>query len=385
MTDNDFTRGLSNDPRTGAMPRIPHLHDEGHNDAETQSNAVEQLRSNAQNLEETLIGGKRVLKRKQVAQLAGVPLHSVRKFWRSLGLPQIPEDRIAYTVEDVAAVSEISEIVDSSLLDEDTVLALARAIGQTTDRLVVWQMESLVEYLVDAKGLSESEARAVALPLLEQLLEPLENVLLYSWKHNMANVIGRLNLNVAEGLAMDNRSGWFDSAMPLARAVGFVDLVSYTRLSQQLEPKQLAFLVKRFQDIAYTIIATGGGRVIKTVGDEVYFAAETPLAGAEISTRLMEVITEDEMLPRARVGFAWGKVLSRLGDIFGSTVNLAARLTAIADPGAIVTDLETARIIERTDAYVFSNRRAMNLQGLGEVQILDMKRGTAEPLNIELS
>lgn len=344
-----------------------------------------QLRTNALNLEEALIGGKRVLTRREVAQLSQVSTYSARKFWRALGLPQVPEDKVAYTMHDVAVISQVAELVDTGVLDEDTALSLVRAIGHTTDRLVVWQMETLVEFLVDAKGMSEKEARTVVMPLLEQILDPLENLLLYSWKHNMANVLSRLNVNVGDGLAMENRSGWYDSSMPLARAVGFADLVSYTRLSQQMEPKQLAKLVKKFQDLSYAIVATGGGRVIKTVGDEVYYAAETPHAGAEISMSLLERISSDPDLPDARVGFAWGKVLSRLGDIFGSTVNLAARLTGLTEPGTVLTDLDTASILQRTDDYVFSNRHTVTLQGLGTVQVLEMSRGAARAIDLDLT
>ena len=161
--------------------------------------------------------------------------------------------------------------------------------------------------------------------------------------------------------------------------------MSYTRLSQQMEPRQLAYMVKRFQDVAYAVVATGGGRIIKTVGDEVFFAAQTPHAGAEIALRLQEEIRDDVQLPKARVGFAWGRVLSRLGDVFGSTVNLAARLTAVADPGTVVTDRDTAQIIERTDDYEFRACGGLNLQGLGEVAVMEMSRGTAEPLTMELS
>ena len=193
-----------------------------------------------------------------------------------------------------------------------------------------------------------------------------------------------MNVNVAEGLAIENQHGWYDSQMPLARAVGFVDLVSYTRLSQKLEPKQLAYLVKRFQDVVFNVVATGNGRVIKTVGDEVFFIAETPQAGAEIALSIRDLIIADNDLPQARLGLSWGRVLSRLGDVFGTTVNLAARLTAIGEPGTVVTDRETARILERSGEYVFSDRQTTNLQGLGEISMFQMDRGTAESLDLSM-
>lgn len=377
--ENDFASGLADDPRTTELPRIL---DEREREAAEET--VYELRSAAQRLEEQLLGGKRVLNRKEVAGIAGVSTVSARKFWRTLGLARVPPDEVAYTVRDAEALAALSGVVDSDVLDEPTALSLIRAIGQTTDRLVVWQMETLVEYLTDTKGMSDAEARRAALDLFDAIVDPLEDVLVYSWKRNLAGALGRLNVNVADGLAMANRQGWYDSSMPLARAIGFADLVSYTRLSQQMEPKQLAFMVKRFQDLVYNIVATGGGRVIKTVGDEVFFAAETPHAGAEIALTVQEAIIDDVLLPRARVGFAWGKVLSRLGDIFGSTVNLASRLTAVADPGTVVTDWDTAQIIQRTDDYRFSSSATLTLQGLGEVTVLRMERGTAEPLPLDI-
>ncbi|MBD8021787.1 adenylate/guanylate cyclase domain-containing protein [Brevibacterium gallinarum] len=342
------------------------------------------LRSAAQKLEESLLGGKRVLTRKEVAQLAGVSTVAARKFWRALGMARVPEGQTAFTVEDAKALREIASVVDTGVLDEATVLSLARAIGQTSDRLVVWQMETLVEYLSDTRGLEETEARQQAIELFESSIKPLERVLVYAWRRNLAGALGRMNVNVAEGLAIENRQGWYDSQMPLARSVGFVDLVSYTRLSQRLEPKQLAFLVKRFQDIVFNVVATGNGRVIKTVGDEVFFVAETPQAGAEIALTIRDLIISDQELPQARLGLAWGRVLSRLGDVFGSTVNLAARLTAIGEPGTVATDWETARILERSGEYVFSNRQTITLQGLGEISMFQMDRGTAESLDLSM-
>ncbi|MCL7660393.1 hypothetical protein M8360_33955, partial [Klebsiella pneumoniae] len=81
--------------------------------------------------------------------------------------------------------------------------SLARAIGQTTDRLVVWQMETLVEFLTEEKGLTDPEARRDALAVVEEMIDPLQKMLTYSWRRNLADVMGRLNVNVSDGLAID--------------------------------------------------------------------------------------------------------------------------------------------------------------------------------------
>ena len=48
----------------------------------------------------------------------------------------------------------------------------------------------------------------------------------------------------------------------------------------------------------------------------------------------------------------WGRILSRLGDIYGPTVNLAARLTALADPGTVLVDSMTAAALEQDERFV---------------------------------
>lgn len=371
----DFFGGLHEDPRTAAMQIL---------DDADEDDTVYETRSAAERLEEILLDGKRVLDRREAAKLGGISTVSARKMWRALGMSQTDGSEKAYTVSDAHALRMWAKPVADGLIDQSTALSLARAIGQTTDRLVVWQMETLVDFLTEEEGLTDPEARRDALQLVEDMVDPLQKMLTYSWRRNLAEVMGRLNVNVSDGLAIDNRQGWYDSSMPLARAVGFIDLVSYTRLSQKMEPRQLANLVQEFQGMAYNIVATGGGRVIKTVGDEVFFAAETPMGGAEIAMTLMERVTAAEDLPQARVGFVWGRVLSRLGDIFGSSVNLAARLTAVADPGTIFTDEDTARVLSTSDAYVFERRESLSLQGLGETGIGEMKRGTAARMQLDL-
>ena len=380
--DEDFFSGLREDPRTTALPIIDE--DDLDEDAPDFDNTIYETRTAAQRLEEILLDGKRVLDRREAAKLGGISTVSARKMWRALGMSQAKPDDKAYTVSDAHALRIWAKPVADGLIDQTTALSLARAIGQTTDRLVVWQMETLVEFLTEEKGLTDPEARRDALAVVEEMIDPLQKMLTYSWRRNLADVMGRLNVNVSDGLAIDNRQGWYDSSMPLARAVGFIDLVSFTRLSQKMEPRQLADMVQEFQGMAYNIVATGGGRVIKTVGDEVFFAASTPLAGAEIAMTLMERVTAADDLPQARVGFVWGRVLSRLGDIFGSSVNLAARLTAVADPGTIFTDEETARVLSASDDYVFEPRDSISLHGLGETSIGEMKRGTAAQMRLDL-
>src|SRR6185503_9537109 len=57
-------------------------------------------------------------------------------------------------------------------------------------------------------------------------------------------------------------------------AVGFVDLVGYTALAEELEDESLAELVQRFVDLAHDTVVRAGGRIVKTIGDEVMFVTD---------------------------------------------------------------------------------------------------------------
>ena len=75
---------------------------------------------------------------------------------------------------------------------------------------------------------------------------------------------------------------------------------------------------------------------MKYIGDEVMFLAPEILSAAEVATELLLRVADDPVLESARAGVAYGSVLSRDGDYFGSTVNLAARLVDKAKPGSVL-------------------------------------------------
>jgi adenylate cyclase len=343
-------------------------------------------RSAAKALEATLLGGERKLRRREVAAGAGVSLLSARKLWRALGFPNVGDEEVAYTERDQAALSAIVDLVRAGKLTEQAAISMTRAIGQMTDRMVVWQVEALVEDMVAEQGLSDPAARKLVVSVLPSLIDTLEEVLVYSWRRQLNAGVQRLAVRAEAGLraSEEGREGdEDDSPLPLARAVGFADLVSYTSLSRRMNEKTLARLVQRFENKCAEIISVGGGRLVKTVGDEVLYIAETPAAGAEISLALAEAFTKDEILPEARVSMVWGRILSRLGDIYGPTVNLAARLTALAEPGTVLIDAMTAAALGQDERFVLVPQDAENVRGFGEIHPVVLARGTGRGLVLD--
>lgn len=323
--------------------------------------------------EERVLGAPRRLRAREVAAAAGVSTHSARRFWRALGLPVVDGDQVAFTQADVEALRTISRLVREELVDEATAQALVRAIGRSTDRMASWQVQLLGEDL----GATPSEAgdppatTAVSRvedlsPILAEAFEPL---VAYAWRRHLASAIRRFVTDAAP-----------DTSVPtMRRSVCFADLVSFTRLVRRLPQRELSGVVQRFETVTGDLITAHGGRVIKTMGDEVLFVAWPPRVAAEIALQIADQITADPMLPDVRVGMATGDVLARLGDVFGTTVNLASRITALAQPGAVLCDEATATALEGEPRLACTPLRRRSVKGLGQVLPWLLTWETAQP------
>ncbi|MDQ1290180.1 MAG: adenylate/guanylate cyclase protein [Actinomycetota bacterium] len=328
----------------------------------------------ANNLQLRLLGGPRRWRRREVARAVGVSLLSARKLWRALGFANVTDADVAFTDADAEALSRVANLVREGLIDEPTATVLARALGQTTDRLVSWHTEALMDHLSNTVGNREGKNPEILVEQLGQLAGELEQLLVYSWRRQFAAVVAR----IAE---TPNGAGNVSSGV---LTVGFADLVSYTRLSQRLQQRDLGILVQRFEGLASDVVTAGGGRVIKTVGDEVLFTADDAVSGAVIALSLSEQMAVDDVVPDVRVGLAHGLVLRSLGDVYGPTVNLASRLTGLAQPGTVITDPSTGAALARNPDLVLVPQRARQIRGIGQLQPLLVARATPNAPLIDL-
>lgn len=312
------------------------------------------------NVEEILLGEPLEYTIDEVAKSSGITEAYGMRIWAALGFPTPPLDAIAFTEEDIKAMIEIRELLGHEYVDEEMVVELARGVGQTMGRLASWLgevwLQRLAEHLVEPGQPVTEEIVGQALAASAELRPRFEQLLLRGWRRQLSAAGMRVLTSTAAATA--------DPAAGTALlAVGFADIVSFTRLSRSLAGPELATLVGGFETITASIIAELGGRVIKTLGDEVLFTAPDAATGAEIALRIAE--RSGAEFPKVRVGMAFGEVILRLGDVFGTPVNLAARLTSIAYPGTVVIDSGLTHALDASFERV--SLRARPLQGLGRV------------------
>ncbi|MEO8851522.1 MAG: adenylate/guanylate cyclase domain-containing protein, partial [Allobranchiibius sp.] len=149
---------------------------------------------------------------------------------------------------------------------------------------------------------------------------------------------------------------------------------NFTQLVRQLNERELAQLVLRFESLASDIVGIHGGAVVKTIGDEVLFTHTSVEGAVDIAFDLRAASEADDLMPTMRVGMARGRVLARLGDIYGTTVNRASRLTGYAKPGKILVDQDVMDgLPDAADVHV-RRKKQVDLSGIGVVDAYVIER-----------
>lgn len=326
------------------------------------------LSESAKAVERRLLGAERELRRREVSGAVGTSLLSARKFWRALGFPNVGDAAQAFTEADVEALRAMVGLVRDGVIDEETALGLTRAMGRTADRLANWQIQLVAESLTEEDHAApDVEVAQQVGVVLAEVLERTEPLLTYAWRRHLASAAARM-ISDAEADA---------GAHPgPVRTVGFADLVSFTRIVRRASERELAGLVQRFEATTSDIVSAHGGRVVKTVGDEVLFVSTSTPAAGGIALDIAEAMAEDEVLPDVRVGMATGPVVARLGDVFGTTVNRASRLTGIAAPGTVLVDETTAARLGAASGFEVAPLHRRTLRGIGAVTPAVLRRST---------
>jgi adenylate cyclase len=125
-------------------------------------------------------------------------------------------------------------------------------------------------------------------------------------------------------------------------AVGFVDLVGSTSWAERLSLRDQSLALAGFESTTWSSAVLAGGRVVKMIGDEVFFAAPSVAIACRIALDGCGAVGRDPLLPAARGAVGYGLVTPREGDYFGPLVNVVSRLVKVAEPGAVVLTADAA-------------------------------------------
>jgi adenylate cyclase len=283
----------------------------------------------------------------------GVDEETARALWRAMGFALVPDDEPAFTDADQEALEVSARLFDRAGMDRSVVLQQARSMGQAVARIASSHQDVIAE-IADHPDIVRAAAESIT--LAEEALPALDRLLVYMYRRHLAAAIEQrmLMTRTEEGA--------------VGMSVGFADMVRYTSLSQELPARELASLIERFNAATSDVVSQGGGRIIKTIGDEVMFATHEPGSAASVALTLLDVVSEEKDLPPLKVGIAGGDVITREGDVFGPPVNLASRLVAIAKPDSVLVDPATADALSGDERFHLAAVGKRYLKGLGQVR-----------------
>jgi class 3 adenylate cyclase len=161
----------------------------------------------------------------------------------------------------------------------------------------------------------------------------------------------------------------------------FSDVAGSTHLYEVLGDRAALAAVERCLDLASRTAAACGGTVIRTIGDELMIRFAEAGAMCEAAVAMQRSMAawpplstpQGEIKLRLRIGFEFGPVLVTSADVFGTTVNMAARMVGFARAGQIITTGACAARLSPVHGACTRSLDRFPVKGLSEeVQIVEV-------------
>jgi adenylate cyclase len=277
----------------------------------------------------------------EAAGKAGLTVEDVQRLTLAIGRPVADPGQRAFTPADVEVFGMFNAAAE--LFGEEPLLQFMRVVGSSLGRIAD---AAVGVFLADVET-PLAQAGAGELALAKANLEAIEVAKLLP---GLMDVVFRA---LMESAIERNRAARTEasSLVTVHMAVGFIDIVGFTPLSQRIPVADLRSVVDEFEGPALDTVAAHGGRVVKLIGDEVMFVALDAASASEIALALVERFGEDaSVTPRG--GLAVGEILTRGGDYYGPVVNVASRIADLAVPNEILVTRELRERAEKNSAPV---------------------------------
>ena len=289
---------------------------------------------------------------REIAEQSGLDLEFFRGQQRALGLVVPDPDERAYGERDLESARMGNQYRQVGLPDEEA-MEVQRVLGRGMARYTE-AIRALIGQTFLAGGTDENEL-AQRLEGVSRALLPLAGPWLeYVFGLHMREAL-RQEVITAEQLATGRLGADRDTA------VAFADLVGFTELGETIPSEELGSVAGRLSRLAEEVVEPPA-KVVKEIGDAVMLVSPEPAELVEATLRLVERSDGAEGLPAIRAGIAFGPAVNRWGDWYGSTVNVASRLTERARPASVLTT-EAVRDAAG-DGYIWSFAGEKKLKGL---------------------
>jgi adenylate cyclase len=146
----------------------------------------------------------------------------------------------------------------------------------------------------------------------------------------------------------------------------FTDLVGFTALAAVEGDDRAAEVALEFYGVVRRRLDEHRAEEIKAIGDALMLRCEDPALAVRLGLTIVRDLEAIPGFPPVRVGLHSGPAVSRAGDWYGNTVNVAARLCSAAAGGEVLVSEETERAAGGVRGVIFGERRLHWLKNVTE-------------------
>jgi len=302
----------------------------------------------------------------EVLQGTPVTVDEVQAVLRVAGMPDAPPD-LPLTVAEAEVLEQLAVLCALPLPDDaryHSVRISSEAVRRAAETQVQIFRQHVEEPLLGTCHDGNPEARTNIARIAERAVPAI--VALTNWLHrrHLENaVLEAVTSDMME--AVRERGG----ARPRSGdpAVMFVDLVGFTPLIDGAGDHRASQIASRFEDLVIDTARPRNGRIVKMLGDGALLLFNDCAAAVRAGLEMVQAM-QAAGLPRARVGIHRGQVVAHAGDIFGLTVNVAARINDYARPREVLLSSLVAP----------DGIPGVELEEIGEVSL----KGVARPISL---
>jgi len=144
----------------------------------------------------------------------------------------------------------------------------------------------------------------------------------------------------------------------------FADLAGFTALTEAHGDERAADVAADFFSVVRGLLDRHPAREVKTIGDAIMLCDKSPADAVELGLGIVEAIDARDSFPTVRVGMSTGDAIERNGDWFGSTVNLAARISGVAGGTEVLLGEQTRAGAEPIKGVTFQRHGEITLRNI---------------------
>jgi adenylate cyclase len=146
----------------------------------------------------------------------------------------------------------------------------------------------------------------------------------------------------------------------------FADIAGFTALTEAHGDEEAVKLVEEFAEAVEAELPPVRGEHIKTIGDALMLRIPAPGDAVLLALRIANDLIAEHGAPAVRVGLHHGPAVERNGDYFGASVNLAARVSALASGGEVLLTGQTAALVPDLEGVLYESRGRQTLRNVAE-------------------